>query len=91
MIAACLCSTKIISDVPRYQFAKRLQRLDRQGALPSVERQRLLREVRNSPAHEYSDHPELRAAALTRRGGGVQELLVFWLAARAFADRHFVD
>jgi hypothetical protein len=39
-------------------------------------------------AHEYPEHPELQAAALTRLVGGARELLLFWAAARAFADRH---
>ena len=73
---------------PEATFAERLQRLERLGALPSVERWRLLREVRNSLAHEYPEHPELQAAALTRLVGGARELLLFWVAARAFADRH---
>lgn len=73
---------------PDAAFAERLQRLERLGALPSVERWRLLREVRNSLAHEYPEHPELQAAALTRLVGGARELLTFWSAAQAFADRH---
>jgi hypothetical protein len=73
---------------PEATFAERLQRLERLGALPSVGRWRLLREVRNSLAHEYPEHPELQAAALTRLVGGARELLLFWAAARAFADRH---
>ena len=73
---------------PEATFAERLQRLERLGALPSVERWRLLREVRNSLAHEYPEHPELQAAALTRLVGGARELLLFWSAAQTFAGRH---
>lgn len=76
---------------PDATFAERLQRLERLGALPSVGRWRLLREVRNSLAHEYPEHPELQAAALTRLVGGARELLLFWAAARAFADRHLAS
>ena len=70
---------------PEATFADRLHRL---GALPSVERWKLLREVRNSLAHEYPEHPDLQVAALTRLVGGAWELLSFWTAARVFADRH---
>lgn len=73
---------------PEATFAERLQRLERLGALPSVERWRLLREVRNSLAHEYPEHPELQAAALTRLVAGARELLSVWSAAQAFAGRH---
>ncbi len=76
---------------PDATFAERLQRLERLGALPSVGRWRLLREVRNSLAHEYPEHPELQAAALTRLVGGARELLLFWAAARAFAERHLAN
>jgi len=73
---------------PEATFAERLQRLERLGALPSVERWRLLREVRNSLAHEYPEHPELQAAALTRLVSGARELMLFWSAAQAFSNRH---
>ena len=76
---------------PEATFAERLQRLERLGALPSVERWKLLREVRNSLAHEYPEHPDLQVVALTRLVGGAWELLSFWTAARAFADRHLAS
>jgi len=75
---------------PEATFAERLQRLERLGALPSVERWRLLGEVRNSLTHEYAEHPELQAAALTRLVSGARELMLFWSAAQAFAGRHLV-
>ena len=76
---------------PDATFAERLQRLERLGALPSVGRWRLLREVRNSLAHEYPEHPGLQAAALTRLVAGARELLIFWAAARAFADKRLAS
>jgi hypothetical protein len=76
---------------PEATFAERLQRLGRLGALPSVERWRLLREVRNSLAHEYPEHADLQAAALTRLVGGARELLLFWQAALAFAGKRLTQ
>ena len=76
---------------PEATFAERLHRLERLGALPSVERWRLLREVRQSLAHEYPEHPGLQAAALTRLVGGARELLLIWAAAHAFAGRRLPD
>ena len=76
---------------PEATFAERLQRLERLGAVPSVERWKMLREVRNSLAHEDPEHPDLQAAALTRLVGGARELLSLWAAARAFADCHLAS
>ena len=67
-------------------FAEKLQRLERLGALPSVTAWRLLREVRNSLAHEYPDHSALQAQALNRLMAGVQDLLSIWLSVRTFAE-----
>ena len=72
---------------PEATFAEKLQRLERLGAVSSAERWRHLREVRNSLAHEYPDHPALRAAALTRMVQGVRELLLFWATVQAFSQR----
>lgn len=71
---------------PQATFAEKLQRLERLGAVPSAERWRYLREVRNSLAHEYPDHPALQAAALTRMVQGVRELLLFWATAKDFSQ-----
>ena len=71
---------------PDATFAEKLQRLERLGALPSVTAWRLLREVRNSLAHEYPDHSALQAQALNRLTAGVQELLDIWLSMRTFAE-----
>ena len=70
---------------PEATFAEKLQRLERLGAVPSAERWRGLREVRDSLAHEYPENPGLQAAALTRLVQGVQELLLTWTTAQAFA------
>ncbi len=65
-------------------FAEKLQRLERLGALESVERWRELRETRNQLAHEYEDAPALKAAALNRFIADVEILLVMWQKVDAF-------
>jgi hypothetical protein len=69
---------------PDALFGEKLQRLERIGAVPSAQAWRTLREVRNSLAHEYPDHPALQAALLTRFVRGVRELLDYWEAVRRF-------
>jgi hypothetical protein len=70
---------------PEATFAEKLQRLERLGAVPSAERWRHLREVRNSLAHEYPEHPAFKAASLNRMVQGVRELLQFWATAQNFS------
>lgn len=70
---------------PEASFAQKLQRLERLGALPSAEQWRVLREVRNTLAHEYPDNPALQVAALTRFRSAVGGLLQAWEQARHFA------
>jgi len=65
-------------------FAEKLQRLERLGAVDSVERWRELRETRNQLAHEYEDAPALKAAALNRFIIDVETLLMMWQKAEAF-------
>ena len=69
---------------PEATFAEKLQRLERLGVLPSVQSWRLLREVRNSLAHEYPENPALQAAMLTRFMTGVSELLAVWAAVDGY-------
>ena len=68
-------------------FVQKLNRLERLGAVPSVERWKSLREVRNALAHEYPDHPALQAAAWTRLLRAAEDLLAAWEAARRVAAR----
>lgn len=72
---------------PEVPFAEKLQRLERLGVLGSVETWRLLREVRNTLAHDYPDNPALQAAALSRLLRGVADLLALW----AGVDRYVSD
>jgi len=62
-------------------FAGKLQRL---GALQSVERWRQLREIHNQVANEYEDAPALKAAVLNRFIDEVGSLLAIWMKAEAF-------
>ena len=73
---------------PEATFAEKLQRLERLGVLPSVQSWRLLREVRNSLAHEYPENPALQAAALTRFMIGLSELLGLWASVESYIARH---
>lgn len=66
-------------------FVQKLQRLERLGAVPSVERWKLLREVRNALAHDYPDHPALQAAAWNRLKDAAGWLLDAWRAAHGCA------
>lgn len=72
---------------PEASFVQKLHRLERLGALPSVDAWKLLREVRNGLAHDYPDHPALQAAAWNRLLAAAGQLVQAWTVARAFAQR----
>jgi hypothetical protein len=69
-------------------FAQKLQRLERLGALPSVQAWKTLREVRNLLAHDYPDQPALQAAAWTRLRSAAHELVAVWQAVQRYAGPH---
>jgi predicted Ser/Thr protein kinase len=68
-------------------FAEKLQRLERLGALESVEGWRQLREIRNQIAHEYEDAPALKAAVLNRFIEEIDALLAIWKKAEVFSAK----
>lgn len=68
-------------------FAQKLQRLERLGAIESAAEWRELRELRNQIAHEYTDQPGLKAAAVNRFVIGVRRLILLWKQAEAFVNR----
>lgn len=68
-------------------FVQKLNRLERLGALPSVDQWKGLREVRNALAHEYPDHPALQAAAWNRLLDAAGQLVQAWRAAQDHAVR----
>lgn len=76
---------------PTTTFAEKLQRLERLGYIPSAEQWRVLREVRNQIAHEYPEHPEIKAAVLNRLLQSVRELLAFWGHLLPIADKMLAD
>lgn len=69
-------------------FAEKLQRLERLGALESVERWRQLREIRNQLAHEHEDAPAIKAAVLNRFIEEVGSLLIIWKKAEAYSAQY---
>lgn len=69
-------------------FAEKLQRLERLGALESVDRWRQLREIRNQLAHEYEDAPAIKAAVLNRFIKEVGSLLIIWKKAEAYSAQY---
>jgi hypothetical protein len=72
---------------PDALFGEKLQRLERIGAIRSVEAWRTLREVRNAIAHEYPDQPAIQAAMIERLLTAADELVGMWTDAEAFAHR----
>lgn len=79
-----LAEEPLPEDTP---FGQKLQRLERLGAIPSVNEWRILRELRNQLAHEYVDAPALKAAALNRFIEGIDSLLATWQRVSDFAKR----
>ena len=69
---------------PEAPFAQKLQRLERLGAIPSAAGWRLLREVRNSLAHDYPDHPDVQAALLNSFVAAAESLLENWRQVKAY-------
>lgn len=56
-------------------FIDKLNRLEKIGALGSVEQWLKLREMRNQFAHDYPDDPEIQSALLNKAFGMAGELL----------------
>lgn len=56
-------------------FIDKLNRLEKIGALDSVEQWLKLREMRNQFAHDYPDDPEIQSALLNKAFGMASQLL----------------
>lgn len=56
-------------------FIDKLNRLEKIGALDSVEQWLKLREMRNQFAHDYPDDPEIQSALLNKAFGMAEQLL----------------
>lgn len=67
-------------------FAVKLQRLERLGVV-EVEVWRKLRELHNQIAHEYTDQPAVKAAAINRFLEGVEVLIDALRQAESFAGQ----
>ena len=72
---------------PSAPFAQKLTRLEKIGVIPSADTWRGLRQIRYSIAHEYPEHPEIKAAVLNRFVRSVADLVAFWEHVRRAADR----
>jgi hypothetical protein len=70
---------------PESPFVQKLQRLERLGAIPSAQAWRVLREARNSLAHEHPQRPELQAAQWTIFVTAAGDLVSIWAAVKEFA------
>jgi hypothetical protein len=75
-------------------FLDKLNRAEKLGVLPSVDRWQLLRELRNQTAHEYPDQPETARANLRLLVANVPVLeeahrqMVVWAETRVLAVRY---
>lgn len=76
---------------PEAPFSQKLQRLERLGVVSSAAAWKLLREARNSLAHDYPEHPEVQAAVLTGFVAAASALLDEWDRAQRFAVRWAAD
>ncbi len=52
----------------------KLNKLEKLGVLPSVQRWQELREIRNKFAHDYPEGDEMKAAVLNAACSGIEEL-----------------
>jgi hypothetical protein len=86
LFPAVLESTKETS--PLVAFIDKLNRLEKMGAIPSVDQWLLLREMPNSFAHDYPDDPDLQVSSLNRAFEVVGELLALLEHIKGFATRY---
>jgi len=78
--------TKEQGDLEAY--LDKLNRLEKIGALPSVDEWLELREMRNAFAHDYPDDSELQAATLNRAYVTADRLLEILSHVKKFAARY---
>ncbi|MHB9019204.1 MAG: hypothetical protein ACYC3O_13670 [Burkholderiales bacterium] len=70
-------------------FAEKLNRLERLGAIPSVEEWKKLRVARNAITHEYPDDPEMRLIAIKRFLDGAANLSLLYRSVTEYIMTHF--
>ena len=66
-------------------FVDKLNRLEKIGAIESVEQWLLLREMRNQLSHDYPDDPEIQAAILNKAFELAKNLLSIFNKVKVFA------
>ena len=71
-------------------YLDKLNRLEKIGALPSVDEWLELREMRNAFAHDYPEDSELQAAILNRAFVAADRLIGTLLYVKKFAARYEV-
>ncbi|MDP2805316.1 MAG: hypothetical protein Q8O24_05180 [Gallionellaceae bacterium] len=69
-------------------YLDKLNRLEKIGALPSVDEWLALREMRNAFAHDYPEDSELQAAILNRAFVAADRLLEILQYVKNFATRY---
>ena len=72
-------------------FAEKLNRLERMGAIPSADEWKKLRIARNAVAHEYPDDPELRTSAINRFLAGAKQLNSLYQFVMRYIASHFPE
>ena len=72
-------------------FAEKLNRLERLGAIASVEEWKKLRVARNAITHEYPDDPELRLVAIKRFLDGAANLSLLYRFVAHYIATHFPE
>jgi hypothetical protein len=78
--------TKEPGDLDAY--LDKLNRLEKIGALPSVEEWLELREMRNAFAHDYPEDSELQAATLNRAFAAANRLIEIFHHVKSYAGRY---
>jgi len=66
----------------------KLNRLEKIGEIPSVEKWLMLREMHNAFSHEYPDDPEIQAAILNKAFMLANELIAILKSVSLFANRY---
>jgi len=69
-------------------FIDKLNRLEKNGAIPSASDWLVLREMRNSFSHEYPDEPEIQASLLNKAFLLADQLLEILAGVKIYADRY---
>lgn len=84
LLPALLELTKEPGDYPAY--LDKLDRLEKIGALPSVDEWLELREMRNAFAHDYPEDSELQAATLNRAFAAARRLMEIFIHVKRYAE-----